>query len=122
MSPYEPRSHVLTLEDVHRGVTNIVPDLESIGQSLDLREPFLEVLRSLLDRLLLCLHQVERVTALAAYRGLQCRDGVLEEGVAHVTDTRWIIVVRVVVGKRTPLRSRVNDFVSNLCKFWSVSV
>lgn len=107
---------------MHRCVTNVVPDLKSISQSLDLRESFLEILRSLLNRLLLCLHQVERVATLAANRGLQSRDSVLEEGVAHVTDTGWIIVVRVVIGEGTPLRSRVNDFVSNLCEFWSVSV
>lgn len=107
---------------MHRCVANVVSDLKSIGQSLDLREPFFEVLRSLLDRLLLRLHQVERVAALAANRGLQSRDSVLEERVAHITDTRRVIVVRVVIGKRTPLRSRVNDFVSNLCEFWSVSV
>lgn len=115
------RNHVHTLEDVHRCVANVVSDLKSISQSLDLRESFLEILRSLLNRLLLCLHQVERVATLGADRGLQSRDSILEEGVAHVTDTGWIIAVRVVIGERTPLRSRINDFVSNLCGLWSVS-
>jgi hypothetical protein len=115
-SAYKPRHHIHTLEDVHRRVANLVPDLKSISQSLDLREPFLEVLRPLFDRLLLCLHQMERVATLAADRGLQSRDGILEERVTHVTDTRWIIVVRVIISKCTPLRSCVNNFVSNLCR------
>lgn len=121
-SAYKPRHRIRTLEDVHRCVANVVSDLKSISQSLDLREPFLEILRSLLNRLLLRLHQVEGVATLAADRGLQGRDGILEERVAHVANTRWIVVVRVIIGKCTPLRSRVNDFVSNLCGCWSVSV
>ena len=60
----------LTLEDVHRSVTNVVANLKGISEGLDLREPFLEVLRSLLDRLLLRLHQVERFTSLASDGGL----------------------------------------------------
>lgn len=115
-----PRKHVHTLEDVHRCVANVVSHLKGIGQSLDLRESLLEILRSLLDCLLLRLHQVERVASLAANRGLQSRNGVLEEGVAHVTDTGGVVIVRVVVGEGTPLGSRVNDLVSNLHEIWSV--
>lgn len=121
MISQESRNDIHTLEDVHRSVTNLVADLEGISEGLDLREPFLEVFRSLLDRLLLRLHQVERVATLSANRGLQRRDGVFKERIANVTNTGGVIAVCVIVGKRAPLRSRVNDFIANLCQIWSVS-
>lgn len=104
----------LTLEDVHRSVANVVANLKGISEGLDLREPFLEILRSFLDRLLLRLHQVERVTTLASDGSLQRRHGILEEGVSHVTDTRGVVTILVIVGKGTPFRPRVNDSISNL--------
>lgn len=64
---------------------------------------------------------MERVATLAADRGLQSGDGILEEGVAHVADTRWIVIVCVIVGKCAPLRSCINNFVSHLCGSRSVA-
>lgn len=95
--------HAHTLQNVHGIIADCAAHLQGISQSLDLGEPFLQVDRSLLDRLLLSLHQVERITAFPSDGSLEGCDGILEQRVADITDTRGIVIILVIVGKSTPL-------------------
>lgn len=105
---------VHTLEDVHGVVPDIGANLQSFSQCLDLGEPFFEVYGTLLHRLLLRLHKMERVAAFSSDTGLESCDGVLEQRIACLTNTRGIIVVLVVIGECAPFRPCIDDSVSHL--------
>lgn len=108
------KPHIHTLENVHGVISDCVAHLERVGQIADLGEALLDLHSSLLHTLGLSLHQVERVATLSADARLQGRNCVFKEGVADITDTRWIVIVLIVVGKRTPLGTSINDAITDL--------
>lgn len=108
------KSPIRTLENVHGVISDRVAHLERVSQISDLGEALLDLHSSLLHTLGLRLHQVEGVATLPADASLQGSNCVFEQGVADVTDTRWIVVVLIIVGERTPLRTSINDAITDL--------